>query len=221
MHIFLLAVMPIILLARCCSDEQFKGKSFIPPFIIGAIVATIFCVIKKFFIFSQHIITDNIFSNIIYNYTSLFTPIIIALCIFLLLDRDSLAYKGAALLPLLGSIYAIVYPYNVLRGADKLELFLNIAQPLIYISSALITTSICRKAFSIKKIVIRLALIILAFANTFIPVIVESLWYYSVNNTNFIITTIVYTVLALLLDIILSPKDNFIEENTINAQQES
>jgi hypothetical protein len=132
MILFLLACIPLCVLFAYCVQKKAIGV-YIPALCFGLFAGIFFCFVHGFFAFPSRMVSasyaDNLFKTLLF-YNLLPQ---LALCgFFLLVSRDTAAYKREAYFPLVASFFAVFVPYRILRAPfipGAYELFVL---PLMY-----------------------------------------------------------------------------------------
>ncbi len=200
MHTFLIAAIPLLLLILVTNNNSYSWKSFIPPVAFGLFIGIVYAMVKKFFIFSDFIWTEDTSASLIHLLlTQTVLPIVICLVVFLIFSRDNAVYKAESLGPMLAAFYAVVVPYTVLSSPDKTTVFMNFGKPLLYSGMFILLSlfaALGTAKMAQKKIFIAVPFYIIALAQIPIPAIIESRWYYTMDG--FCLTaSIVYAAIAL------------------------
>ena len=200
MYTFLIAAIPLLLLILVTNNNSYSWKSFIPPIAFGLVIGIIYACVKKFFIFSDFIWTEDTTASMIHLlWTQAILPIIICLGVFLIFSRDSAVYKAESMGPMLAAFYAVLVPFTVISGPDKTTVFMLYGKPLLYAGMFILLSlfaALGTAKMAQKKIFIAIPFYIIALVQIPIPAIIENKWYYTMDS--FCLTvSIIYAAIAL------------------------
>ena len=200
MYTFLIAAIPLLLLILVTNNNSYSWKSFIPPIAFGLVIGIIYACVKKFFIFSDFIWTEDTTASMIHLlWTQGILPIIICLAVFLIFSRDSAVYKAESMGPMLAAFYAVLVPFTVISGPDKTTTFMLYGKPLLYAGMFILLSlfaALATAKATQKKIVIAIIFYIIALVQIPIPAIIENRWYYTMDSMS-LTFSIVYAAIAL------------------------
>ena len=149
MYAFLLLALPGAIVWHCTTNRSYKFKAFIPPVLLGVFSAVIICIIREFLLTSADIVEESFFLYFIcdaLNNTAL--PALILFAAFYFISNDKIKYKFLSIFPLEASFFAILLPFTVITGENRISFFLNTCLPLIFLSSISISTT--TSIFSLK-----------------------------------------------------------------------
>lgn len=199
MYTFLIAAIPLLLLILVTNNNSYSWKSFIPPIAFGLTIGMIYALVKKFFIFSDFIWTEDTGASFIHLLlTQTILPIVLCLAAFLIFSRDSAVYKAESIGPMLGAFYAVVVPFTVISGPDKTTVFMNFAKPLLYSGMFILLSlfaALGTAKLTQKKIVLAIPFYLIALVQIPIPAIVENRWYYNMDGMS-ITFSVIYAAIA-------------------------
>lgn len=200
MYTFLIAAIPLLLLILVTNNNSYSWKSFIPPIAFGLVIGMIYALVKKFFIYTSFIWTEDTnasFMHLLLTQTIL--PIVICLVVFLIFSRDSAVYKAESTGPMLAAFYAVVVPFTVISGPDKTTTFMIFGKPLVYAGMLILLSlfaALGTAKIAQKKIFIAIPFYIIALAQIPIPAFIENRWYYTMDG--FCLTfSVIYAAIAL------------------------
>ena len=199
MYAFLLLALPGAIVWHCTTNRSYKFKAFIPPVLLGAFCAVIICIIREFLLTSADIVEESFFTYFIcdaLNNTAL--PALILFAAFYFISKDNIEYKFLSIFPLEASFFAILLPFTVITGENRISFFLNTCFPLIFLSSISISTTASLFSLKVKSknvILCMRAVSILAF---FIPSFAKALWMFGTGVLVYIPFTVIISAAALL-----------------------
>ena len=200
MYTFLIAAIPLLLLILVTNNNSFSWKSFIPPIAFGLTIGMIYALVKKFFIFSDFILTEDTNAGFIHLLlTQTILPIVLCLAAFLIFSRDSAVYKAESLGPMLAAFYAVVVPFTVISGPDKTTVFMNFGKPLLYSGMFILLSlfaALGTAKMAQKKIFIAIPFYIIALVQIPIPAFIENRLYYNMDSMSLTVS-IAYAAIAL------------------------
>ncbi|MBP5359202.1 MAG: hypothetical protein J6Y69_08470 [Treponema sp.] len=200
MYTFLIASIPLLLLILVTNNNSFSWKSFIPPIAFGLTIGMIYALVKKFFIYSSFILTEDTNASFIHLLlTQTILPIVICLAAFLIFSRDSAVYKAESLGPMLAAFYAVVVPFSVISGPDKTTTFMLFGKPLLYSGMFILLSlfaALGTAKMAQKKIVIAIPFYLIALVQIPIPAFIENRWYYTMDSMSLTVS-IAYAAIAL------------------------
>ena len=204
MHLFLLFSIPFILIWYILTATEYKWTSFIPPVLTGMLIATAACFIKEFFIFYSHTATASFASQFIYlSARDSLIPVTLLCAVFFFLSKDDWDYKAKSIAPLTLSFFAIYIPYFVITGKEPQSAYLNIIKPVLFTSLSLTESILFSSTISSvkKKNSLSAVFIFSIAASLFIPSLAESVWYYSMNTVIWILISILYISVPVLVTV--------------------
>ncbi len=195
--------LPAVIIWYSFSQKDFTFRNFIPAILIGFFSALIVCLVKEFFILSDSILTTNTFETFIKLFVKeTLLPSAILIAVFLLFSKDSSEYKGAAILPLLASFYAVFIPYSGFTSAEKATAFMIFTKPLLFTALCIWLELFISKALSLfaeKKISAFIIVTVLSIAASLVPAAIQTLWYYDTLFPLHIILTSLYFIGSLVM----------------------
>ena len=200
MYTFLIAAIPLLLLILVTNNNSYSWKSFLPPIAFGLTIGMIYALVKKFFIFSDFILTEDTGASFIHLLlTQTILPIVLCLAAFLIFSRDSAVYKAESLGPMLAAFYAVVVPFTVISGPDKTTVFMNFGKPLLYSGMFILLSlfaALGTAKMAQKKIFIAIPFYIIALVQIPIPAFIENRLYYTMDSMSLTVS-IAYAAIAL------------------------
>lgn len=206
MYTFLLTSIPLMLIYASLTNSEYEWKAFVPPSLIGFVIAIIACFIKEFFIFYSHVATSNFFAHFAYlSARDSVIPVLVLGLVFMLISKDEWNYKAAAMCPLALSFFCVYIPYFVISGKECQALFLLFVKPVLFISLAFIASSLLRYEGIFKKsknASLTVLATFLLLVDLVVPSFIETVWYYKVNAMAWIVSSAIYVAVAVVLAIV-------------------
>ncbi|MBP5251326.1 MAG: hypothetical protein J6Z17_02815 [Treponema sp.] len=200
MYAFLLLALPGAIVWHCTTNRSYKFKAFIPPVLLGVFCAVILCIIREFLLTSADIVEESFFSFFLkdlLNNTAL--PAFIIYAAFFFISKDKPDYKVLSILPLEASFFAILLPFTVITGENRVSFFLNTCFPLIFLSCISVSTT---TAFYSLKAESKLHIWLFrtaAAAVFFVPSFTKTVWMFGYSALLYIPLTLLISAGSLYL----------------------
>lgn len=199
MYAFLLLALPALVIWYCTGNSRYSVNSFIPPVLISVFIAVFLCLAKEFLFVSSVIVEQNYFTytaKLIINLTVI--PCALLALLFYFISRDSLTYKIHSFLPLEASFYAILLPFYVITGEEKISFFLNICLPVLIVSSLLFSQAMLYKSEKSPK-EHKWGTFLIAALPMAVPSIIQGLWMFGMHPFFYSIISVAFACLSVIL----------------------